>query len=68
MYRGYTALRLSFAALRLKCEGPTHCRVSVFLDYYFNYTGWRETTMPTIFRREVVSVVGVMGFLGRAGA
>jgi hypothetical protein len=35
---------------------------------YFNCTGWRETTMPSIFEWEVVVVVGVMGILEGGGA
>ena len=30
----------------------------------FNDTRWRETTMPTIFRREVVDAVWVMEIFG----
>jgi hypothetical protein len=36
--------------------------------YTFNYTRWRETTMPTIFWREVIGAEGVRGFFGCAGA
>jgi hypothetical protein len=35
---------------------------------YFNDTRWRETTMPTIFRREVVDGVWVMGISESGGA
>jgi hypothetical protein len=36
--------------------------------YCFNYTPWRETTMPTIFWREVIGAVWVRGFFECAGA
>ena len=35
---------------------------------YFNDTRWRGTTMPSIFGREVVDGVGVMGILDGGGA
>jgi len=38
------------------------------ISSYFNDTGCREITMPTIFGREVIGAAGVMGFLGCAGA
>jgi hypothetical protein len=35
---------------------------------YFNDTGWSITTMPTIFRREVIDGVGVMEIFRGGGA
>ena len=56
----------TLAAIKLRLGWGT--RGSLCLDYYFNYMGWRETSMPTILRGEVVGGMGVMGILeGRGG-
>jgi hypothetical protein len=33
----------------VKCEGPAVGPGLFSFAYWFNYTPWRETTMPTIF-------------------
>jgi hypothetical protein len=43
-------------------------QLSVDFYPYFYFIVWSETTMPTIFRREVVDLVEVIGILERAGA
>jgi hypothetical protein len=42
-------------------EKPRRWAESFLLLYYFYYTGWRETTVPTIFLLEVVGAVWVGG-------
>jgi hypothetical protein len=54
--------------LLVKCEGPASWPGLFGFAYCFNYTRWRETTMPSIFRREVIDGVEVMGILEGGGA
>src|SRR6266478_1514327 len=34
--------------LWIKCEAPGGCR-GLFLSFYFNYSGWRGSNVPTLF-------------------
>jgi hypothetical protein len=47
---------------------PEADRRAGFIFHYFNSTRWSITTMPTIFRGEVVDAVLVMGIFWHRGA
>jgi hypothetical protein len=55
-YKWFILFNLWNQSLAVKCEGPADWP-GLFVTYCFNYTPWRETTMPTFKKIYVVWLV-----------